>query len=64
MVCVGISSIRPAAIHLVRVGSTVQQEIDPILLAAQPLVDQATWALGALADRIGGEENSPEIGTA
>lgn len=64
MVCVGISSIRSAAIHLVRVGSTVQQEIDPILLAAQPLVDQATWALGSMAERIGGEENSPERGTA
>ncbi|MFN7719912.1 MAG: hypothetical protein ACK5PD_00745 [Pirellulaceae bacterium] len=64
MVCVGISSIRSAAIHLVRVGSTVQQEIDPILLAAQPLVDQATCALGSMAERIGGEENSPERGTA
>ncbi|MFM8173415.1 MAG: hypothetical protein ACKN81_07710 [Pirellulaceae bacterium] len=62
-VCVGISSIRQAAFQLIRVGSTVQQEIDPILLTAQPHLEDARSALESMADGIGVEEQLPDTGT-
>jgi hypothetical protein len=62
LVCVGTTSIRHAAFHLVRIGSTVLQEIDPILLAAQPQIEEATSALESMADRIGGAVQATETG--
>jgi len=63
LVCVGITSIRHAAFRLVRTGITLQQEIDPILLAAQPQVEEAKLALESMADRFGCDEESMETGT-
>ncbi|MFN5850712.1 MAG: hypothetical protein ACK5ZC_09895 [Pirellulaceae bacterium] len=63
LVCVGITSIRDAASQLVRIGSTVRQEINPVLLAAQPQVEEAKLALESMADRIGCEEKLLDAGT-
>jgi hypothetical protein len=63
LVCVGITSIRHAAVHLIRVGSTVRHEIDPILLAAQPQVEEARLALESMEYQIGGQEESPDTGS-
>jgi hypothetical protein len=63
LVCVGITSIRDAASQLVRIGSTVRQEINPVLLAAQPQVEEAKLALESMADRIGCEDKLLDAGT-